>query len=54
MQVYDPEVYDDQVKYFISMKYVHAMNPIGGINMPDGRILLLFYKEPPITDPSQI
>ena len=39
-------MYEDQVKYFISMKYVHGLSPVGGINMEDGRTLILFYKEP--------
>ena len=42
-------MYQDQVKYFISMKYVHGLCPIGGINMEDGRTLILFYKEPKLT-----
>ena len=29
------------------------MNPLGGINMEDGRTVILFYKEPPISDESQ-
>ena len=28
------------------MKYVHGLSPLGGINMEDGRTLILFYKEP--------
>ena len=48
LQEYDPEVYEDQVKYFISMKYVHGLSCLGGVNMPDGRKVLLFYKEPEI------
>ena len=39
-------MYDDQVKYFISMKYVHGLSCLGGVKMPDGRKVLLFYKEP--------
>lgn len=46
LQIFDPEVYQDQVKYFISMRYVHGLYPIGGISMDDGRTLVLFYKEP--------
>ena len=46
LQIFDPSVYEDQVKYFISMKYVHGLTPIGGINMDDGRTVILFYKEP--------
>jgi len=48
LQEYDPEVYEDQVKYFISMKYVHGLSCLGGGNMPDGRKVLLFYKEPEV------
>ena len=46
LQIFDPEQFKDQVKYFISMKYVHGLCPVGGINMEDGRTLILFYKEP--------
>ena len=28
------------------MKYVHSLSCIGGINLPDGRKVLLFYREP--------
>ena len=44
LQVFDPEMYTDQVKYFISMKYVHSLTPIGGVNLEDGRIVIAFQK----------
>jgi len=46
LQVYDPYFFPDQVKYFISMKYTHGLSALGGINMEDGRTVILFYKEP--------
>jgi hypothetical protein len=44
--VYDPYFFPDQVKYFISMKYMHSLCALGSIQMDDGRIVILFYKEP--------
>jgi len=35
LQVFDPQVYEDQVKYFISMRYVHSLSCLGGLTMPD-------------------
>lgn len=46
IQVYDPYFFPDQVKYFISMRYIHNRVPLGSIHMDDGRTVILFYMDP--------
>ena len=36
------------------MRYVHGLSCLGGVTTPDGRHILLFYREPNSVDPNSV